>query len=257
MRTILEIPAAIRSDRPNPASRKKPADSVSFAKHLAASRESLAANTRVKFPFQPGPVLGPGLALAKSRPSVAAVAAGAPAAVGASPAAAAVPLGRPDVSLLAPDGYPSSLLFYGALGLDTVAPPPPPPPLPTSVDTYWDMQPPAVRVLRDLQPEARFDEAEKLRAQGYLVDYPIMVLGWGPLKTMLARHNAGYTWVPSFMQTVTQVIPGMSFPGVPTYDPNNPPPGSIKVTINFARGTSDGPAITEAWGVKLPETPAT
>lgn len=256
MSIISGIPSATRADRPNPVTRRKPADSASFAKHMAASRESLAENLKTKLPVRTGPELGRGGNSARSRSAAMPVTA-APAPVMPSIAVAAVPLGLPDVSLLAPDGYPISLLFYGASGLDTVAPPPPPPPLPTSVDTYWDMQPPAVRVLRDLQPEARFEEAEKLRAQGYLIDYPIMVLGWGPLKTMLARQNAGYTWVPSFMQTVTQVIPGMNFPGVPVYDPNNPPPGSIKVTIDFARGTSDGPAITAAAGVKLPEAPVT
>lgn len=256
MSTISGLPRAIPLDRSNRASHKKSTDSVSFSKHFTASRESLAKNTKVKLPVQMGPVLGRIESSAQNRSTAKAVTA-APAPALTPAAAVAIPLGRPDISLLAPDGYPISLLFYGASGLDTVAPPPPPPPLPTSVDTYWEMQPPAVRVLRDLQPEARFEEAEKLRAQGYLIDYPIMVLGWGPLKTMLARVNAGYTWVPSFMQTVTQVIPGMNFPGVPPYDPNNPPPGSIKVTIDFARGTSDGPAITAAAGVKLPETPAT
>jgi hypothetical protein len=27
-------------------------------------------------------------------------------------------------------------------------------------------------------------------------------------------------------------MPGLSFPGLPSYDPNNPPPGSIKVSID-------------------------
>lgn len=255
MRTVPGIPVAIRADRSISANRRKPTDSISFAKHLAVSRESVSANAKVKNPIPAGSAMGRNQIPAKSMSSTAAVAAALASPV--APASSGVELARPEVSLVAPDGYPISTLFYGASGLDTVAPPPPPPPLPTSVDTYWAMQPPAVRVLRDLPPEARFDEAEKLRAQGYLIDYPIMVLGWGPLKTMLARQNAGYTWVPSFMQTVTQVIPGMNFPGVPPYDPNNPPAGSIKVTIDFARGTSDGPAITAAAGVKLPDSPAT
>lgn len=180
-----------------------------------------------------------------------------PAATATTHPVAARPSTDPQAPLLTEDGYPQALLLYGALGRDTAAPPPPPLPKPTSEDAYWSLQPPAVQVLRTLAPEARFDKAQELLQQGYLIDYPIMVLGWGPLKTMLARHNAGYTWVPSFMQTTPQMIPGMSFPGVPVYDPNNPPPRSIPVKFDFAKGTSDGEAITAEYGVKLTEASAT
>ena len=108
-----------------------------------------------------------------------------------------------------------------------------------------------------MAPEARFEAAQTLLQQGYLIDYSIMVLGGGPLKTMLARHTVGYTWVPSFMQTTPQMIPGMSFPGVPIYDPNNPPPRSIPVNYDFGKGTSDGEAITAEYGAELTDISAT
>lgn len=250
MSIISGIPPAGQDGVPS-SLRKKPNDSASFAKHFAAAQEPVPGHSKLKSRRGIG-ADAVRLQQAYQRPAASKVAA-----VSTVPPAAPATQASPGASLLTPDGYPVALLFYGASGADAVAPPPPPPPLPTSEDTYWAMQPPAVRVLRDLQPEARSEKAHELLQKGYIIDYPIMVLGWGPLKTMLARHNAGYTWVPSFMQTVTQVIPGMNFPGIPPYDPNNPPPRSIPVTIDFARGTSDGPAITASYGVKLTDAAAT
>lgn len=251
MNIISGIPPAGQVGRVPSSLRNKPVDSVSFAKHFAAAQEPVAGRSKLKSRSGIG---ADAVRLQQTYKRPAAIKA---AAVSTAPPAAPAAPANPGSPLLTPDGYPVALLFYGASGADAVAPPPPPPPLPTSEDTYWAMQPPAVRVLRDLQPEARSEKAQELLQKGYIIDYPIMVLGWGPLKTMLARHNAGYTWVPSFMQTVTQVIPGMNFPGIPPYDPNNPPPRSIPVTIDFARGTSDGPAITAAHGVKLTDVAAT
>jgi hypothetical protein len=253
MSIISGIPPAGQGGVPS-SLRKKPADSTSFAKHFTAAQEPVTGRSKLKSRMGIG-ADAVRLQQAHQRPAAIKTAA-APAAPPAAQAAQA----NPGAPLLTPDGYPVALLFYGASGADAVAPPPQPPlppPLPTSEDAYWALQPPAVRVLRDLHPEARSEKAQELLQKGYIIDYPIMVLGWGPLKTMLARHNAGYTWVPSFMQTVTQVIPGMNFPGVPPYDPSNPPPRSIPVTFDFARGTSDGPQITASYGVKLADVAAT
>jgi hypothetical protein len=261
MNIVSGTPSIGKSALRIPSNPKSPVKSVSsFAEQLAAVRQQSLTNPKSRMANSQNsatrqstrvaePPIGKSTSALPSTPA-------APAALSnsANPSAG---VSSPDGPLLTEDGYPIALLFYGASGVNTVAPPPPPTPLPTSVDTYWAMQPPAVRVLRDMAPDARADKAQELLQQGYIIDYPIMVEGWGPLKTMLARHNAGYTWVPSFMQTVTQVIPGMTFPGVPTYDPNNPPPRSIPVTVDFARGTSDGPAIVAQWGVKLADAPAT
>jgi hypothetical protein len=55
---------------------------------------------------------------------------------------------------------------------------------------------------------------------------------------MTLRQNDGYTWVPSAMQPNIPIGPGIANVwNLPGYDPNNPPPGSIKVSTEFAQGT--------------------
>ena len=105
----------------------------------------------------------------------------------------------------------------------------------TPADVYWAEQPAAVQALRNMPDDQRAAAAQALAAKGYSVDVPIMVWGWDPLVTMTVRQNMGYTWVPSGGQAPVAVTPGISFPGLPSYDPNNPPAGSIKVTTDFAK----------------------
>jgi len=76
--------------------------------------------------------------------------------------------------------------------------------------------------------------AEQLADEGYTIDVPIMAWGWDPYNTMYAREQYGYTWVPSALQQPVEIVPGLTMGGVPAYDPNDPPPGSITVTTNFA-----------------------
>jgi hypothetical protein len=113
-----------------------------------------------------------------------------------------------------------------------------PTPVPTNEqDAYWAMQPPEVQVLRNIQDEAeRTDVAHQLADQGYKIDVPIMVWKWDPLVTMTIRKNSGYTWVPSANQTPPPTVPNCDLPGLPHYDPNNPPDGSILVSTDFAKG---------------------
>lgn len=100
----------------------------------------------------------------------------------------------------------------------------------TSADDYWSQQPPAVQALRNIEdPEERRAAAFRLAQQGYTIDNAIMVWGWDPVKTTQLRQEYGYTWVPSALQPNIAIAPGLSMPGVQPYDPNNPPPGSIKV----------------------------
>lgn len=81
--------------------------------------------------------------------------------------------------------------------------------------------------------------AEDLAKQGYSIDLPIMVWGWDPLVTMTMRQNEGYTWVPSAFQPNIPIGPGIiNVWNLPGYDPKNPPPGSIKVSTDFANGTN-------------------
>lgn len=104
----------------------------------------------------------------------------------------------------------------------------------TAEDRYWAAQPVEVRQLRSIDdPDTRSMVAQSLSAKGYKIDLPIMVWGWGAANTMLARQSYGYTWVPSMGQPPVQVAPGLFFPGVPSYDPNAHPAGSIEVDTSF------------------------
>lgn len=104
-------------------------------------------------------------------------------------------------------------------------------------EAYWASQPAAVQALMSAGSEQeRATMAHELADQGYLIDVPIMVWGWDPLATMIVRRNQGFTWVPSANQQPVAVAPGLSFPGRPSYDAKHPPPGSIPVTTDFAKG---------------------
>jgi hypothetical protein len=108
----------------------------------------------------------------------------------------------------------------------------------TPDQAYWAEQPPAVQALQTMPDDQRYSYAQQLASEGYSIDVPIMVWGWDPLATMVMRQNDGLTWVPSGLQPNIPVAPGDSFPGLPSYDPTNPPPGSIPVTTAFAIGTN-------------------
>lgn len=104
----------------------------------------------------------------------------------------------------------------------------------SSADRYWQMQPPEVQKLRDIQdPQDREAAAYSLAQQGYSIDWVIMVAGYDPQLVMTTRQNEGYTWTPSLLQQNIPVCPGLSMPGAPSYDPFHPPAGSIKVTTDF------------------------
>jgi hypothetical protein len=107
----------------------------------------------------------------------------------------------------------------------------------TPDDAYWAAQPPAVQALQNMDPTDRVTAAQTLAKQGYTIDVPIMAWGWDPLTTMVERQNYGYTWIPSALQSPV-LPPGVSYPGVSSYDPSNPPAGSIPVSTAFAAGTN-------------------
>ncbi len=109
----------------------------------------------------------------------------------------------------------------------------------TPTDAYWAEQPPAVQALRDMPDDQKFFYAQDLAKQGYTIDVPIMVWGWDPLVTMTMRQQEGYTWVPSALQPNIPIGPGITNVwNLPSYDGNNPPPGSIKVSTDFAKGSN-------------------
>jgi hypothetical protein len=96
---------------------------------------------------------------------------------------------------------------------------------------YWASKPPQ---LQSLRTNPSLDLAEALAAAGYQIDFPIMVWGWDPTVTMFERLQYGYTWVPAANQAPIPLPPGLTFPGIASYDPNDPPAGSIKVSVSAA-----------------------
>jgi hypothetical protein len=113
----------------------------------------------------------------------------------------------------------------------------------TEIDAYWAAQPPAVQQLRNVTDFAtRSAMAQGLADQGFTIDKAIMVWGWDPLKTMLTRQMYGYTWAPNMNQGNVST-PGITLLNQTPYDPKNPPPGSIAVNCDFAKGTK----ISDSW----------
>jgi len=115
----------------------------------------------------------------------------------------------------------------------------------SEADAYWNAQPAAVQVLRNMPDDAAKDKlALSLANQGYSIDTQIMVWGWDPQMTMTVRENQGYSWVPSFGQANIPVGPGLSMPDDPTtYNPGDPPAGAIQVSTAFAVGTIQNPLV--------------
>lgn len=114
---------------------------------------------------------------------------------------------------------------------------------------YRASLPPAVRNLMDIQDDGGDGSKEKLAAdlarQGYLIDVPIQVWGWDPYLTMALRQSFGYTWVSSALLAPVMVAPGLpGFGTLPAYDPKNPPPGSIKVSLDPADYPPFDPPVT-------------
>ncbi len=105
---------------------------------------------------------------------------------------------------------------------------------------YWAAQPTPVQKLNSMTTSdltermAREDLAAQLARQGYVIDTEVMAFGWGPFDVMHRREQQGWTWYPSLLQPIPRIIPGINMPGIDTYDPQNPPAGSIKVSIDPA-----------------------
>jgi hypothetical protein len=115
----------------------------------------------------------------------------------------------------------------------------------SEVDAYWNAQPAAVQALRNMPDgQAKNQLALNLSNQGYAIDTQIMVWGWDPQMTMTVRENQGYSWVPSFGGSNIPVGPGLSMPDNPsTYNPGNPPAGSVQVSTAFVNGSIQNPLV--------------
>jgi hypothetical protein len=119
-------------------------------------------------------------------------------------------------------------------------------------DIYWASQPPAVRELRNLPDAERGQRAFELANKGYAIDVYVMVYGYDPVTANGIRIGQGFTWVPSALQPNIPVAPGLEFPGAPSYNPNKPPAGSIKVSID----ARDFPAFDPPAPPAPPQAPA-
>lgn len=102
----------------------------------------------------------------------------------------------------------------------------------TTFDTvYWAAQPPAVQACRSTCTQS---QATTLAAEGYSIDVPVDVWGWDAYLVMTLREQFGYTWVPALGQAPVACVPNLVCPGIPAYNPNTAPMGSIKVSTNPA-----------------------
>lgn len=115
---------------------------------------------------------------------------------------------------------------------------------------YWKSQPYAVqgldfRVTPDYN--TRLTMATSYMAQGFTIDDDIMINGMDPYLTMSMRANFGFTWVPAAGQPNITIAPGLNAPNSVPYDPDHPPTGSIKVSVDLKDYPSyDGPQTTIA-----------
>ena len=154
-----------------------------------------------------------------------------------SPAPAPVQAPAADASSAKPKIDVSGMLMFSGIPDPAKDTGPVEEPVRTETDAYWASQPEAVRVLRTIQdPVERGNMGLKLAQEGYIIDPNIMIHGWDPYMTMKIRKEEGYTWIPAVGQNGIPVSPGISFPGLPSYDPHNPPPGAVRVTTDFAVG---------------------
>lgn len=120
---------------------------------------------------------------------------------------------------------------------------------------YWLAQPGPVRVLQATPASQRYALAVQLAMQGYKIDEDIMVDGGEPLIVMVIRLANGFTWVPNAAQQNLPTMPGADLPGLPAYDPKNPPPGSIIVSTNIADFPPFDPPAAPTTPITIPIGP--
>ena len=104
-----------------------------------------------------------------------------------------------------------------------------------TTDIYWASRHPEVRKLRDMERMSaeRAAAALELVKRGFTVDAVIDLGRWDAADTMRARQVFEFTWVPALGQQDVGVMPGLSVPAY-GYDPDKPPPGSIRVSTDAA-----------------------
>lgn len=202
-----------------------PQSTTSFAQQLAESLESYlsqaTAGSRVEIDILPS--ASPNSATRQFLITVKD-----PSSTGSAKSAAAAPASPIDVSgMLMFSGIPDPAKDTG----------PTAPTIKNAVDAYWAAQPEEVQVLRTIDDwTERGEMGWKLAQQGFVIDPNIMLHRWDPYMTMKGRMEEGYTWVPSVGQDGIPVSPGLTFPGLPSYDAGNPPRGAVLVSLDWAKG---------------------
>lgn len=107
--------------------------------------------------------------------------------------------------------------------------------LPSQADfanEYWNAQPTPLQAARN-SPLTQ-TQCDAFLAQGLVVDYEIMQLGWDPFLVMLQRLTCGYVWFPNESMPPVTLVPGLQLAGFVTYNPTDPPNGAISVSLNPA-----------------------
>jgi hypothetical protein len=102
---------------------------------------------------------------------------------------------------------------------------------------YWAAKHPDVRALKDMETCSldRMGEAFDLARAGHILDYEIDAVGQDAYQTMWLRLQHGITWTQRFPEPCPwNLAPGITgLPGIP-FDPNHPPAGAIKTSIDAA-----------------------
>lgn len=101
---------------------------------------------------------------------------------------------------------------------------------------YWGAQPIPVQALSGMErlTDERAAKAWDLVKQGFVIDPDIGLRGGDPYWTMFNRINQGFTWYWGLGHQASNLVlpPGLSYPGLVTYDPDKPAEGSVKVSLN-------------------------
>lgn len=117
-------------------------------------------------------------------------------------------------------------------------------PITATDQEYYSSRPLAVQALYSMpQGASRSAAAMALAVQGYVIDAVIDAQAQAPILTMFFREQYGYTWIPSALGSPVYLPPGLSYPGLPTYDPTSPPSGSIQVCVAASCFPSTTPPV--------------
>lgn len=111
-----------------------------------------------------------------------------------------------------------------------------------TADIFWLYFPMEVRALRDMEPKERFPYAMDLLSKGFIVASDVMVFEVDPVTHINLCYNQGYRWSEAMGEPGIPVAPGVSMPGMPSYDPLKPPLRSYPISLDPASYPAHDPA---------------